>query len=151
MAPIWGGTEMKDFITYLAEQSRNETVSVGRNLDDALARLDHALAGLSAELQVEYYGPHIGVETPDAHQMVVRLHEWKMNEPTWSLKVCSTAPQANYRAEWPVQGTGRLRKQLIVKALPAFFRGYALAVAAAGKSDTAAGQRVEALAKQFNP
>lgn len=141
---------MKDFIRHLAEQSRLDTVPVNTALDDALTHLDNMLAGIAAALQVEYIGPYVGVETLNAHAMVVRAHEWQIHQPSWSMKICSAIPEANYRAEWPAQGASRLRKRLIVKALPAFFAGYAAAVRQAGKADTAAGQRVIALEQQFN-
>lgn len=141
---------MKDFIRHLAEQSRLDTVPVNAALDDALTHLDNMLAGIAAALQIEYIGPYVGVETLNAHAMVVRAHEWQIHQPSWSMKICSAIPEANYRAEWPAQGASRLRKRLIVKALPAFFAGYAEAVRKAGKADTTAGQRVIALEQQFN-
>lgn len=143
-------THMKDFIAFLVEQSRLENVPVNAALDDALTHLDNMLTGLGEALQVAYLGPCVGVETPEAHQMVVRPHEWQIHQPAWSMKICSTAPQANLRAEWPAQGASRLRKARIVKALPAFFAGYAEAVREAGKDGTAAGQRVLELARRFN-
>lgn len=141
---------MKDFIRHLAEQSRRDVVPVNSALDDALTHLDNMLAGIASALQVEYIGPYVGVETLKAHAMVVRAHEWQIHQPSWSMKICSAIPEANYRAEWPAQGASRLRKKLIVKALPDFFTGYAAAVREAGKTDTTAGQRVIALEQQFN-
>lgn len=141
---------MKDFIALLVEQSRQPSVAINPALDDALTHLDHALAGLCAAVQVEYRGPYVGVETPRAHQMVVRQHEWKMDHPAWSMKICAAAPEANCRAEWPVQGVSRLRKALVVKALPAFFAGFAEAIRQAGKQDTGAGLRVLELSRRFN-
>lgn len=141
---------MKDFISLLNQQSHSEKVAVTPELDDALAQLDHMLEGICAELQIEYDGPYVGVETPNAHRLVVRAHEWKIHEHTWSMKICSTAPAANSRAEWAVQSAGRLRKQIVVKAIPAFFAGFAQAIEAADKSDTPAGKRVQELAQLFN-
>ena len=142
---------MKDFIALLINQSHAEQVVVNQALTDALARLDLMLEGLCGDLQVEFHGPFVGVETPKAHQMVVRAHEWKIHQPAWSVKICVASPEAHDRAEWAMQGVGRLRKQVIVKALPDFFAGYAEAIEAAGKTTTAAGQRVLELARQFNP
>lgn len=141
---------MKDFIRYLAEQSQLDVVPVNTELDDALTHLDNMLTGIAAALQVEYIGPYVGVETLKAHAMVIRAHEWQIHQPSWSMKICSAIPEANYRAEWPVQGASRLRKRLIVKALPTFFAGYASAIQQAGKADTAAGQRVLAMQQQFD-
>ncbi len=141
---------MKDFIQYLASQSRLDQPAVNNALDDALTHLDNTLAGIAAALQVEYIGPYVGVETLKAHAMVVRAHEWQIHNPTWSMKISSAVPEANYRAEWPAQGASRLRKQLITKALPAFFAGYTAAVQAASKLDTPAGQRLAAINAQFN-
>lgn len=141
---------MEDFISLLDQQSRSEKVAITPELDDALTKLDQMLEGICAELQIEYDGPYVGVETPEAHRLAVRAHEWKIHEHTWSMKICSTAPAANSRAEWAVQSAGRLRKQIVVKAIPAFFAGYAQAIEAAGKSATAAGKSVQELAQRFN-
>ncbi len=141
---------MKDFIGFLVEQSRLDTIAVNPALDDALTHLDHALAGLSEAVQVEYKGPFVGVETLKAHQLMVLRHEWIMHQPSWSMKVCVAAPEAQSRAEWPVQGVSRLRKVRVVKALPEFFAGFSAAVKAAGKADSPAGQRIAALAQRFN-
>lgn len=141
---------MKDFIALLVEQSRSQNIAIHPALDDALTRLDYALAGLCEAVQVEYHGPYVGVETPLAHQMVVRNHEWKIHQPAWSLKICVAAAEANCRAEWPIQGVSRLRKALVVKALPEFFVGFAAAITEAGKDTTAAGRRVLELSRRFN-
>lgn len=141
---------MKDFIALLVEQSRQQRIVINPALDDALTHLDHALEGLCAAVQVECHGPYVGVETPLAHQMVVREHEWKIHQPAWSMKICVAAPEANCRAEWPIQGVSRLRKVLVVKALPEFFAGFAEAVKSAGKENSSAGMRVVELAQRFN-
>lgn len=140
---------MNDFVALLVERSRAEQPKVDAALENALARLDHLLAGVSAELQVEYYGPGVGVETAAAHRLVVRAHAWGGGRPQWGVRVCSAAPQAHWRAEWTLQAAGRLRKALIVRALPEFFAGYGQAVAAAGRAQSASGQRVAALARRF--
>ena len=140
---------MKDFISYLVQQSHCEKVAITSELDDALSNLDHMLGGICADLQVAFEGPYVGVETLKAHRLVVRPHEWKIHEPAWSMKICSAAPQANYRAEWAVQSAGRLRKQVVVKALPDFFSGFAKAIEAAEKSELSSGKRVIELAQRF--
>ena len=140
---------MNDFVALLVECSRAVRPTVDETLDDALTRLDHLLAGVSADLRVEYYGPCVGVEAVAAHRLVVRAHAWDMGRPEWGVRVCSAAPQAHSRAEWTLQAAGRLRKALIVRALPEFFAGYAQAVAAAGRAQSASGQRVVELARRF--
>jgi hypothetical protein len=140
---------MKDFIGHLASQSRAPRVVVNATLDDALTHLDHLLEGVAAALQVEYYGPYVGVETPEAHQLVVRAHEWVIHQHLWSLKVCSTAPQAEWRAEWPIQGCSRLRKVRIVQALPDFFAGYCAAVDASEQAASPSALRIRDLAARF--
>ena len=140
---------MNDFVALLVERGRAARPMVDAALDDALTRLDHLLAGVSADLGVEYYGPCVGVEAVAAHRLVVRAHAWDMGRPEWGVRVCSAAPQAHSRAEWTLQAAGRLRKALIVRALPEFFAGYAQAVAAAGRAQGASGQRVVELARRF--
>ncbi|MHB1677639.1 MAG: hypothetical protein ACYCSS_08920 [Sulfuriferula sp.] len=140
---------MKNFISHLAEQSRLSSIPVNAALDDALTHLDNMLTGLAEALQVEYLGPFVGVEILSAHRMVVRAHEWQIHQLSWSMKICSAIPEANYRAEWPAQGSSRLRKRLIVKALPEFFAGYTEAVRLANKLDSTAGQRLLILNRQF--
>lgn len=140
---------MKDFINHLADQAVADRVRVDAALDDALRHLDHTLEGLAGALQVEHLGPFVGVEALGAHRLVVRAHAWRLNEWLWSLRVCSTAPQAGLRAEWTVAGASRMRKPLIVKALPEFFAGYARAVTAAGRAESGAGRRLLELAERF--
>lgn len=141
---------MQPFIEHLIAQSRAGTVRVDEGLDAALAQLDALLARLADALRVEYYGPEIGVAAGrHVYRLVVRAHEWEINDPAWSLKVCTALPHARWRADWAVQGVGRLRKALVVQALPAFFTGYAAAIAAAGRGDTPAGRQVAELAGAF--
>ena len=141
---------MEDFILFLDQQSRHEKVAITLELDEALTKLDQLLAEICAAVQIEFDGPFVGVETPEAHRLAVRAHEWKIHEPSWSMKICTTAPAANSRAEWAVQSAGRLRKQIVVKALPAFFAGFAQAIDAAGKSEMPEAKHVQALAQHFN-
>ena len=141
---------MNDFVALLVARSRAARPTVDETLDDALTRLDHLLAGVSADLGVEYYGPCVGVEAVAAHRLVVRAHAWDMGRAEWGVRVCSAAPQAHWRSEWTIRGAGRLRKALIVRALPEFFAGYAQAVVAAGREQSASGQRVAELAQRFS-
>lgn len=140
---------MNDFVALLVERSRAEQPKVDTALEGALTRLDHLLAEVSADLQVEYYGPCVGVEAAAAHRLVVRAHAWDSGRPQWGVRICSAAPQAHWRAEWTLRGAGRLRKALIVRVLPEFFAGYSLAAAAAGRVRSASGQRVADLARRF--
>lgn len=143
---------MQAFVDLLINRSRANVVDVDAALDDALIRLDALLADIAGQLTVEYYGPAVGIDAGrDVYKLVVRQHEWRIHEKTWSAKVCTALPHAQWRADWAMQGTGRLRKQLIVKALPAFFSGYAAAAVAAGKSETIAGRRLAELAALFAP
>lgn len=138
-----------DYLRYLAQQSRLPKITADEKLHAALARLDYMLEGICKEIALEYYGPFVGVEQREAHQLVVRAHEWKIHEALWSLKVCVATPAAKWRAEWAIQATSRLRKALIVAALPEFFTGYSDVIAAAGQDTTQAGKRIIDIATLF--
>jgi hypothetical protein len=141
---------MSTFIDFLAAQSRAPEIAPDAPLDAALARLDRMLAELAAELEVEYYGPEVGIAAGrQVYRLVVRRHTWRILAPGWSLKICTALPHAGWRADWPVQGAGRLRQRAVVRALPAFFAGYREAVRAAGRADSPAGRRVAELAARF--
>ncbi|HKJ07575.1 MAG TPA: hypothetical protein VKA76_00660 [Gammaproteobacteria bacterium] len=141
---------MESYLAYLAAQARAERVAVSEPLDAALASLDRDFAALAPALQVEYFGPGVGV---DADRSVFRLavgpHRGSIEAPVWGLRVCDGTASGGWRPMWAVQGVGRLRKVLVVKALPELLAGFAEAVAAAGKSDTAAGRRVHEMAAAF--
>lgn len=140
---------MKAFLHTLAACSQAPAIRVTRDLDDALARLDHMLENLCEALRVEYIGPCVGVERRDAHRLVVREHAWRLAQRRWSLKICASAPAANWRAEWAIHGASRMRKPLIVRALPEFFAGFAAAIDAQGRSQTPAGARIGEIAALF--
>lgn len=132
----------------LADQATRERVSITPALDEALTAVDAELEAIAPELQVEYVGPGVGVEgQEDVYRMVVRAHEWVMNQPSWSMKVCDALPNAGWRAAWAIQGVSRARKTMVVRKLPEFMRGYMECVREAGKADTAAGRRLEELAR----
>lgn len=141
---------MKAFLNFLAACAQVPSIRVTRELDDALAHLDHMLTGLCDALRVEYFGPYVGVERRDAHRLVVREHVWQIGQTNWSLKVCASAPAANWRAEWAIHNASRMRKPLIVRALPEFFAGFAAAIEAQGKSQTPAGARINEIAVLFD-
>lgn len=143
---------MTDYIARLAAQAQQGAVSVTAELDRDLADLDRELEALAPQLEVEYVGPGVGMADMNAEhvfRLVVRHHVWDVNTAGWGLKVCDALPNCEFRPMWPVQGTGRLRKKQLVKALPAFFAGYLAAIRAAGKADTAVGRRVQAMAAAF--
>lgn len=142
---------MKAFLPLLASLAQAPTLRVTGELDDALAHLDHMLEGLCEALRVEYYGPYVGVERRDAHRLVVREHVWQIDQARWSLKICSSAPAANWRAEWSIQNASRMRKPLIVRALPEFFCGFAAEIESQGKAQTPAGVRIAEIAQLFAP
>lgn len=141
---------MDEFLVLLKERSRLRAIRVDDELTAALARLDRMLAQLCAALEVEYCGPCVGVEKAEVHRLVVRAHEVAPSRREWGLKVCLAAGEARWRAEWSIQGAGRLRKRLIVQALPEFLAGFAQAVEESGKGETPAGRRVLELARWFN-
>lgn len=138
-----------DYLSYLAQQSRLPKITVNEKLHAALTRLDYMLEGICREIALEFYGPYVGVEQRETHQLVVRAHEWKIHQALWSLKVCVATPAANWRAEWAIQGTSRLRKPIIVAALPDFFQGFSAVIAAARRDGTPAGQRVKEITTLF--
>lgn len=140
---------MKAFLNILAACSQAPSIHVAHELDDALAHLDHMLTGLCEAVRVEYFGPYVGVERRDAHRLVVREHTWQLGQRSWSLKVCASAPAANWRAEWAIHNASRMRKPLIVRALPEFFAGFAAAIEAQGKIRTPAGARISEIAMLF--
>ena len=142
---------MQTFLELLVAQSRAPEVVVNGQLDAALTQLDSMIARLAEDVAVEYYGPDIGINAgKEVYKLVVRQHEWQIHEPAWSLRVCTALPHAGWRADWAIQGASRLRKKNIVKALPAFFVGFAAAITQAGKAETNAGSRILQLSKLFS-
>ncbi|MGA7800369.1 MAG: hypothetical protein WCC36_06120, partial [Gammaproteobacteria bacterium] len=128
---------MEPYVAYLAEQALAEPVAITAELDAALARLDRAFATLAAELQVEYFGPGVGVDAErSVFQLVIGPHRGGIEGPVWGLRVCDGTASGGLRPMWAVQGVGRLRKALVVKALPELLAGFAAAIGAAGKADT---------------
>ena len=139
-----------DPLEVLARGLRSERTPLTQELDDALGALDEEIAQLAEALQVEYVGPGVGMADMGArhvYRLVVRRHVWDVATASWGLKICDALDNNDLRPMWPIQGAGRLRKQQVVAALPELFRGYAEAVAVAGKADTDAGRRVVAMAE----
>lgn len=139
-----------DFIELLAARSRAQAPATDAALDRALAQLDRAMSALAGALRVEYYGPEVGAGGAlHVYRLVVREHALGPDRAEWGLKVCNALPHARWRAEWALAAAGRQRKPFVVRALPAFFAGYADAVAQAGGAETAAGRRVVEIARRF--
>lgn len=141
---------MPTFIDHLIAQSRASPVVAGVDLNGALTQLDRMLEDLAADLQVEFYGPHVGL-FPDrpSYRLVVRAHVWDTQRARWGLAVCTALPSGGWRADWRVQAVSRLRRNVLVQALPEFFVGFAAVVRAAGKGDSGAGRRLCQIADQF--
>jgi hypothetical protein len=139
-----------DVMELLGRLLRAPRVPVSRELDEALAALDEEMAHLAEALRVDYVGPGVGMADMKAeyvYRLVVRHHVWDTTTAGWGLRVCDALDNNDLRPMWPMHGVGRLRKRQLVAALPAFFRGYAEAVSAAGKADTPEGRRVSELAR----
>ncbi|MHB8348012.1 MAG: hypothetical protein ACYDHM_12725 [Acidiferrobacterales bacterium] len=141
---------METFIDLLITRGRTGEPRIDQRLDDALLRLGTMLEALASELQVEYFGPEVGLGAgAHVYRIVVRYHESEVGRRAWSVRVCTALPHAGWRAEWTLEGASRLRKRIIVRRLPDFFDGYARAILEAGKARTHAGMRVLDLAQQF--
>lgn len=126
------------------------SLALDADSERALRELDGILAGLAGELQVEYYGPEVGLGAGQpVYRLVVREHLSGVGEKAWGLKVCTALPQANWRADWSIHAVARQRKRAVIAALPAFFAGYAAAIAQADKGASAAGVRIAQLAQLF--
>lgn len=144
-----------DFIDLLATRARMSTWAPDTELDAALRRFDVMLTQIADDLRVECYGPPVGIARGGAagrgaYRLVVRAHRWHGDAPAWSLKVCSALAHAQWRADWAIDRVSRERKPLVVRALPQFLHDYAAAIAHAGKHDTGAGRRVQALLQRFS-
>ncbi|MDA8389909.1 MAG: hypothetical protein M0Z76_04115 [Gammaproteobacteria bacterium] len=138
---------MEPFLKILRDRAHAGTIPADAALTEALGRLSRLLAHLAADLQVEYVGPHVGLgDGRDAFCLAVRAHEEAPNRRVWGVRVCSAQPHAGLRADWDLAAVSRLRKVIVVRALPAFLAGYAEAVAQAGRAPTRAGARLNHIA-----
>ncbi len=141
---------MEPFLKILRERACAETIPVDAALTDALARLSRLLAQLAADLQVEYLGPPVGLgDGRDAFRLAVRAHQEAPGVRTWGVRVCSAQPHAGLRADWDLPVVSRLRKVVVVRALPAFLAGYEAAVAGAGRSGTRSSERLASLVREL--
>lgn len=138
---------MEPFLATLCEQLRSPQPP-GPALDSALARLSRILAGLASALEIEYIGPFVGLGA--GHQafcLAVRAHTEAFGVYSWGVRVCSAQAHAGLRASWELARVARLRKPVLVQALPAFLSGYYEAVVAAGQDETLSGRRLRELAQ----
>lgn len=142
---------MNDYLETLARLSTAAPAAAGTpEATAALQQLDAELAALAPHLAVECYGPAVGLDgAPGAYRLVIRCHEWRPNRPEWSLRVCDGTPHGGWRPAWTVQGSGRLRRALILRTLPALLAEYAAAVSAAGKDTGPEGRRVREMADRI--
>lgn len=117
---------------------------------DVLARLDRMLDALTGALEVEYYGPEVGLGAGRAvYRMVVRRHRLGACLESWGLWICTALPHARWRPAWRLGQVGRLRRRAVISGLVVFFDGYAEAVRQAGKGGTKAGRRIFGLADRL--
>ncbi len=141
---------MATFIDLLVTLSQAAQPRIDLELERALLQLDCMLELLAGDLQVEHFGPVVGLGAgANAYRLVVRAHVLQADQLVWGLRVCTALPHAGWRADWTVQGASRLRKQKILRQLPEFFSGYADSIRAAGKADTNAARRIIELAQRF--
>ncbi len=142
---------MEPFLAIVRERAQAQPVVVDRALDEALAHLSRALAQIARAVKVEYQGPFVGLGAGrEAFCLAVRAHTEAPDRVSWGVRVCSAEPQAHLRAHWEIARVGRLRKAVVVAALPAFVSGYYEAVQAAGKAHTRSGQRLADLVQALD-
>ncbi|PKY10614.1 hypothetical protein B1757_08525 [Acidithiobacillus marinus] len=119
-------------------------------LRDALFRLDHMLADLVEDLQIPFRGPCVGLrQAPEQHLLAVARHRWSQEDCRWGVAICSQHPRYDLRAEWTLATVSRERLPLVVKALPAFFSGYASAAAQGIEPTRPSLSRLKSLAELF--
>lgn len=139
----------ESFLQVLSAAAKAPDLRLTAELDDAMRRFDAMFDALCGALEVEHFGPYVGVETLQAHQLVIRLHRTGPATNAWGLRVCSTAPAADFRPEWAPHAASRMRRPIIVRALPDLIGGFSTAVIAAGKDSSPAGARVRQVADAF--
>ncbi len=150
-ARVASGYPLEEDLRALATLGHSRALWPEERVSRALGRIDHVLCALAGVLEVEYYGPEVGLGAGrEVYRMVVRRHHLGADMDVWGLWICTALPHAQWRPAWRMPDAGRLRKQLVVKALPAFFQGYAEAVRDAGKAGTNAGRRLLALARMVS-
>lgn len=139
---------MEPFLRVLHDRIRAQEIRADAPLDVALGQLSRLLAQLADDLKTEYIGPPVGLGAGQgAFCLAIRAHSEVVRERHWAVRVCSAQPHAALRAEWDLPAVSRLRKAVVVRALPAFLSGYLAAVAAAGKDGTRAGLRLASIVR----
>lgn len=143
---------MEPFLTLLREHAYDPRARPTAALDEALGRLDRILARLAQALKVEYIGPYVGIGAGrEAFCLAVRAHRETADAEVWAARVCSAGPHQALQARWSFSSVARLRKPILVGALPQFLAGYSAAVMAASQADTRAGRRLRELAHALSP
>jgi hypothetical protein len=145
---------MRSYLEILAERAGAEQVVIDAGLDQALAELDRVMERLGTALEVEHVGPGVGMADMGAehvYRLVMRRHRRDVFTEGWGLRVCDALANCELRPMWPLQGTARLRKRQVVRALPEFLAGYLRAVVEADKSDTVAGRELRKIAEAMAP
>lgn len=138
---------MEPFLTLLRDHARDSQARPTAALDEALGRLDRILFDLAHALKVEYIGPYVGIGAGrEAFCLAVRAHKETADGEVWAARVCSAGPHQALQPRWSLSSVARLRKPILVGALPQFLGGYYDAVAAASLADTRPGRRLRELA-----
>lgn len=136
-----------DDLELLTARARADRVRVDPALDQALTHLDADLQAISAALGVRHVGPGVGLDGADeVYRLVVDYHVWDLSRQGWGLFVCDAAAGQDLRPMWQIQGAARVRKQAIVRQLPALLEGYQDTAATAGRLGGEAGERLTGLA-----
>lgn len=137
---------MEPFLKILHDRVWAGEIRTDAALDIALGQLSRLLAQLADDLKTEYIGPPVGLGAGQgAFCLAIRAHSEAAHERHWAVRVCSAQPHAALRAEWDLPAVSRLRKAVVVRALPMFLCGYRAAVVAAGKGGTRAGLRLASI------
>jgi len=109
--------------------------------------LDHLVANIAQDLQVDYDGPEVGIGTNSGlHRLRVAEHHWTGAQRGWGVAVCSYAQSNHPRSEWRLAKVSRERLPLVLHALPRFFLGY-VQVARSQREDRASLRRLQHIAK----
>ncbi len=140
---------MSDY-SHLCDIVAGETVKLSAAADQELAALEQEINAMAAEFQVEYYGPGVGKDGDEnAYRLVVRRHKWLHDVEEWSVKICDGADNSDWRATWTLAAAARLRKMTIIRALPAFLRGFRDAVTAAQPAQASRLERLQEMVETF--
>jgi hypothetical protein len=112
------------FLLQLQHGLQGEKTS-SETLRGAFVSVDHLLTQLAQDLQIVYDGPDVGLGSQaNLHRLRVAEQHWTGAEHAWGVAVCSYAGKGEPRSEWHIHRVSRERLPIILRALPAFFRGY---------------------------